>query len=153
VIFLDTNYFLRYLVAPATPELRAKAETARALFEAVERSEEEVTTTEVVLHEVAYILAAKTHYNVPVADITTALRTILRLPGFRLARGQRRLYLRALDLWDAYPSLGLADAIIAAPVVQRQIPLATFDADFDRVPGVTRWQPPRGGVQSASGQP
>jgi predicted nucleic acid-binding protein len=146
VIFLDTNYFLRYLVVPATPELRAMAETARALFEAVERGEEEITTTEVVLHEVAYILASRIHYNLPVADVTTALRTILRLPGFRLGRGQRRLYLRALDLWDTYPTIGLADAIIAASVAQRQTPLVTFDADFDRVPGVTRWQPPRGGV-------
>lgn len=149
MIFLDANYFLRYLVHPATPKLRAMSETARALFEAVERDEEEITTTEVVLHEVAYVLASKAHYDRPVADITTGLRTILRLPGFHLARGQKRLYLRALDLWDAYPRLGFADSIVAAAVELQGIPLATFDTDFDRLPGVTRWQPPQGGEAAA----
>ena len=142
MIFLDANYFLRYLVQPATPELRAMSETARALFEAVERGAEEITTTEVVLHEVAYILASKAHYNEPIGDIATGLRTILQLPGFHLARGQKRLYQRVLDLWDTYPKLGFADAIVAASVEQQGIPLATFDTDFDQLPGITRWQPP-----------
>ena len=146
MIFLYANVFLRYLVAPSTPQIQAMAETARVLFEAVERGDEEITTTEVVLHEVAYILASKNQYNLPIADIITGLRTILRLPGFRLARGQKRLYLRALDLWDTYPKLGFADAIVAASVEQRSIPLATFDADFDQIPGITCWQPPQRGT-------
>lgn len=143
MIFLDANVFLRYLVQPSTPAIQAMAETARSLFEAVERGEEEITTTEVVLHEVAYILAAKAHYGLPVATITTGLRTLLRLPGFRLGRGQKRRYLRALDLWDAHPTLGFADAIVAATVEQQDIQLATFDTDFDQIPSIKRWQPPR----------
>ncbi len=141
MIFLDANYFLRYLVDPSTPALRAMSETARALFDAVERGEEEVTTTELVLHEVTFVLASKRHYGQSVPDITRALRTILRLPGFRMARGQKRLYLRALELWDSYPSLGLAGAIVAASVEMKSIPLASFDTDFDRIPGIRRWQP------------
>lgn len=150
MIFLDANVILRYLVVPSTPEIRAMAETARTLFAAVERGEEEITTTEVVLHEVAYVLAAKTHYGLPVAEVTSRLRTILGVPGFRLARGQKRLYLRALDLWDAHPTLGFADAIVAASVEARGIPLATFDAHFDRVPGLPRWSPPHQGPRRVS---
>jgi predicted nucleic acid-binding protein len=142
VILLDANYFLRYLVQPATPDLRAMAETARALLAAVERGEEEITTTEVVLHEVAYVLASKAHYGLPVSEITTGLATILRLPGFRLPRGEKKRFLRALDLWATYPTLGLADALIATTAIARGAELATFDRDFDRIPGLTRWQPP-----------
>jgi predicted nucleic acid-binding protein len=79
MIFLDANYFLRYLVQPTTPELRAMAEAAKALFLAIQRGEEEATTTEVVLHEVVYVLASKAHYNVPPAEIVANLKPLLRL--------------------------------------------------------------------------
>ncbi len=142
MIFLDANIFLRYLITPATPELRLMAETAKALFASVERGEEEITTTEVVLHEVAYILASKTHYSLPVSEITTGLAIILRLPGFRLPRGEKRRFLRALDLWATYPTLGLADALVATTAQLRGAALASFDRDFERIPGLTRWRPP-----------
>ena len=143
---LDASFILRYLVRPTTPETRAMAEIARALFAAVQRGEEEVTTTEVVLHEVAYVLASKRHYNVPPADVVAALRTIRLLPGLKLPRGQKRRYLRALDICATHPTLGFADAVVAASAEQQAIPLATFDAHFDRLPTITRWQPPNGGA-------
>ena len=142
MILLDANIFLRYIVTPSTPEIRVMAETAKALLASVERGEEEITTTEVVLHEVAYVLASKTHYGLPASEITTALATILRLPGFRLPRGEKKRFLRALDLWETYPALGLADALIATTAMTRGAALATFARDFDRIPDLTRWQPP-----------
>jgi predicted nucleic acid-binding protein len=108
----------------------------------VKRGDEEVTTTEVVLHEVAYVLASKAHYNLPAADVATTLKSFLRLRGLKLPTGERRLYLRALDLYAAHPRLGFADAIVAERVRAAGIPLATFDAHFDWLPGITRWQPP-----------
>jgi predicted nucleic acid-binding protein len=141
VILLDANYFLRYLVQPSTPELRVMAETANALFAAVERGDVEVTTTEVVLHEVAYVLASKAHYALPAADIVTGLATILRLPGMRFPRGEKKRYLRALELWASFPALGLADALVAATALERGVQLATFDRDFDRIPELERWDP------------
>lgn len=130
MIFLDTNYFLRYLVHPDTPESEEMARTARSVFEAVAQGSEQITTTEVVLHEVAYILASKAHYNQTVEDITR---------GLRMHPGAKRRYLRALDLWDSQPRLGLADAIIAASVKEQDIPLATFDSHFASVPSIRLW--------------
>jgi predicted nucleic acid-binding protein len=49
--------------------------------------------------------------------------------------------LRALDLYATYPRLGFADAIVAARVIRQAIPLATFDSDFDRLPGIVRYRP------------
>jgi predicted nucleic acid-binding protein len=115
---------------------------ARRLIEAVQRGEEEITTSEVVLHEVAFVLASKAHYNLPATEIASALQILLQLPGFKLPRGRKQLYLRALDLYAAHPKLGLADAIVAATAEHLGIPLATFDGDFDDIPGITRWQPP-----------
>jgi predicted nucleic acid-binding protein len=128
VIFLDANIFLRYLVQPTTPATRRMAREAHTLF-----------------HEVVYVLASKAHYGRAPADIATDLAPILRLRGFKLPRGMKRLYLRALDLYATYPKLGFADALVAAHVEQQGLPLATFDTDFDTIPGITRWQPPATG--------
>ena len=141
MIFLDANIFLRYLVQPITPAQHSMAEITRTLFEAVEGGNQVVTTSEVVLHEVIFVLASKKHYNLAPDDIATKIGTILRLKGFRLPRGEKRLYLRALELYATYSSLGFADAVVAARVERAGIPLATFDADFDAIPSVVRWQP------------
>lgn len=134
--FADANHFLRYLVRPTTAELVARNEIATALFQAVERGDEEITTSEVVLHEVVYVLASKKHYAMAPAHIAVALKLILALPGFKLPRGQKRLYRRALDLYAAYPHLGFADAVVAASVQGTAIRLAAFDRDFDRILGI-----------------
>ncbi|MGH2532545.1 MAG: PIN domain-containing protein [Thermomicrobiales bacterium] len=141
MIFLDANVFLRYLVEPTSPETRSMQEMASALFDAVERGQEDVTTTEVVLHEVAYVLASRKHYNVPAPEIAAYLAPILRMPGMKLPRGEKRLYLRALDIYVANPKLEFADSIVAARAERLGVPLATFDDDLARLPFVTRWQP------------
>ena len=141
MIFLDANYFLRYLVKVNSPQTQALEATATALIEAIERGEEEATTTEVVLHEVCYVLASKKHYNLTAADIAAYLAPLLRMPGLKLPRGEKRLYLRALDIYVAYPKLEFADAIIAARAERLGIPLATFDEDLAKLPFLSRWRP------------
>jgi predicted nucleic acid-binding protein len=152
VIFLDANVILRYLTRPTTRDARAMHEAAKALFRLVRRGDEEVTTTEVVLHEVAYVLAARSHYNLPAADVAAALKSFLNLRGVKLPTGERRLYLRALDLYAANPQLGFADAAVAERVRAAGIPLATFDAHFDGLAGITRWRPPASPTQPRRGR-
>lgn len=139
MIFLDTNFILRYLVSPSTPEIEVMAESARSLFAAVERGDVLATTTEVVLHEVAYIMTSKGHYARSVDEVTTALATIVRLPGFRLPRGEKKRFLAAIDLWETYPTLGFADALVATTAKLRGAELATFDREFNRIPGLNLW--------------
>jgi predicted nucleic acid-binding protein len=143
--FLDANVFLRYLVAPTSPETQAMQDEATALFEAVERGEDEATTSEAVLAEVAFVLASLRQYYLPPADVAAYLAPLIRLPGLKLPRGQKRRYLRALDVWAANPKLGFVDALTVALVEHSGIELATFDADFDAIPGVTRRRPPPAG--------
>jgi predicted nucleic acid-binding protein len=146
MIFLDANVFLRYLVQPTNPAGQAMQATAAALFTAIERGDEEATTTEVVLHEVCYVLASKRHYNLPAATIADYLAPILRLRALKFPRGEKQIYLRALEIYVAHPRLEFADAIIAARCERLQIPLATFDEDLARLPTLTRWRPSNGSV-------
>jgi uncharacterized protein len=139
--FLDANIFLRYLVEPDSDENRVKHDVAAALFEAIERGDEEATTSEVVLAEVAFVLASKRQYDVAPETVAAVLRPILRLRGLKLPRGRKETYLRALELWSHHPALGFVDALTAAMVERGKLTLATFDADFDVFPQFVRWQP------------
>jgi predicted nucleic acid-binding protein len=49
--------------------------------------------------------------------------------------------LRALELWTGRPRLGFVAALTAAYAQSPGTLLATFDADFDSIPGLERWSP------------
>jgi predicted nucleic acid-binding protein len=139
--FVDTNIFLRYLVQPVTDIDRARAEACQALFERVGNGTEEITTSEVVLAEIAYVLSSPRQYGVTPAGIAARLKPIITLPGLKLP--QKRLYLRALDIYASHTGLDFEDAVSAAIVEGMQpAELYSYDTDFDRVPSVTRVEPP-----------
>lgn len=136
MIFLDANYFLRYLVRPEDTENLARHEHAAALFAAAERGEAQVTTSEAVLAEVAFILASKRQYHIRPEIVADYLAPVIRMRGLKLPRGRKRLYLRALEIWAARPSLGFVDALTVATVEETEIDLATFDRHFNTMPNV-----------------
>lgn len=74
-------------------------------------------------------------------EIAERLRPIIGLAHLHVPRGRRRLYLRALDLWTTYPKLGFVNALTAAMVEGTDVKLATFDSDFNALPGIDRWSP------------
>ena len=139
--FADTNIFLRYLVRPVTAIDQTRAEACRELFERVSAGTEEITTSESVLAEIVYVLSSPRQYGLAPADIVVRLKPLIALPGLKLH--QKRLYLRALDIYASQTALDFEDAISAA-IVERMTPaeLYSYDADFDRVAGVKRVEPP-----------
>lgn len=141
MIFLDANVFLRYLVRPDDPQNRTSHDAAAALFAAIERGDEEATTSEAVIAEVAFVLTSQRHYQLRAGEAAAFLMTILRLPGMKLPRGRKRLYSRAAEIWTDRPALGFVDALTAATVEQSGMQLATFDSDFDGLPNFARWTP------------
>jgi predicted nucleic acid-binding protein len=142
MIFLDANVFLRYLLRPVDPMNTAKHDVAAALFTAMERGEVEVTTSEAVIAEIAFVLTSRRQYNLPVQTVTALLAPILRLPALKLPRVQKLRYLRAIEIWADHPRLGFVDALTAAIVEQSDMLLATFDADFDGFSNINRWEQP-----------
>jgi predicted nucleic acid-binding protein len=139
VILLDANILLRALTTSSDSTVRLHSQIAAGLLRQMDRGEVEATTSDAVLAEVAFILTAKAHYQLPVADAAGKLATIIRLRGFK--RRDKRHLLRALDLWTNQPTLGFVDALTATVAQRPGFELATFDSDFDDLPGITRWKP------------
>jgi predicted nucleic acid-binding protein len=141
MIFLDTNLFYRHFVAAQTPAEKREQSIATALFEAVERGELEVTTSEVVIHEFCRLMTGLSLYNENAVDFLAAFASILNLHHFKLPPGDKAVYLRAFEILTARPSLGFPDSVIAARAEKLDIPLATFDKRLARLPFLKKWDP------------
>ncbi len=134
--FLDTNILLRYF----TRDDERKAVACFALLQRVQQGQEEVTTSEVILTEVAYVLSSRSHYNLRPADISARLRPIVALRGLKLPH--KRSFLRALDLFASHPFLDFEDALTVAHMERLGITeILSYDTDFDRIPTVKRLEP------------
>jgi uncharacterized protein len=133
--FIDANIFLRYL----TRDDPAKAPACFELFQKAKAGEVVLTTTEATLAEVVFVLASRNNYNMGRAEIRERLYPILTLRGFKLPN--RRLYLRALDIFMAH-GIEFGDAIIVAQMERQKIRrLFSYDRDFDGIPGISRHEP------------
>ncbi len=135
--FLDTNVILRYL----TRDDEAKAQACFQLFQRVKQGREELLTCEAIVTEVAYVLSSsRGPYHLSHEEIRTRLLPILTLRGLKLP--QKRVYLRALDLYASSPFLDFEDALAAAHMEQRGVTeIVSYDRDFDRLSGLERVEP------------
>ncbi len=133
--FLDSNVFFRYF----TRDDPDKAQRCFELFQRVQSGTEQVTTSESVIAEVVYVLSSPRLYAVPRTDIRALLLSILTLRGMRLSN--RRLYLRALDVYAEH-NIDFEDALTIAHVERRKLDaILSYDRDFDQVAGVRREEP------------
>jgi predicted nucleic acid-binding protein len=139
MIFLDANFFLRALTQSPHPATQRMNRIAGDLMRQAERGEVELTTSDAVIAEVAFVLTSKAHYQQSVLDTADRLAVLLRLRGLKLR--EKRTILQALDIWKTAPKLGFVDALTAAYAQQAGMELATFDTDFDRFPAILRWRP------------
>ena len=139
IAFLDANFIIRALLDPPTDADRTVAEQATALLRAAADSKRSITTSEAVVAEVAHVLSSTDIYRMSPGDVATALKPVLALPGVLLA--SKHLYARALDIWSSRPRMDFVDALTAAYAEQGDVELATFDRDFDGIPGITRYRP------------
>ena len=133
--FIDANLFIRFLTRD-DPE---KAQACFELFQKAKKREILLTTSESVMAEVVYVLSSKQLYHLLREQIRALLYPLLSLPGLKLTH--RKMYLRALDLYAAYP-IDIEDALIMAQMErQRVTEVYSYDRDFDHLPEVTRLEP------------
>ncbi len=131
--FLDTNILLRYL----TKDDERKASRALLLLSKVERGEEKVVTSPMVIFETVFTLQKR--YRVPRDQIRDSLQDILSLRGFQLVN--KHLYQRALDLF-ASKNVSFADAFNAIYMRSQGLSeIYSWDADFDKLEGFDRLEP------------
>jgi predicted nucleic acid-binding protein len=134
--FLDANIFLRYL----TRDDEVKADACFRLFQRLKSGQERATTSEVIIAEVVYVLAARTLYNLRPDEISARLRPLLAVRGLRIAH--KRSCLQALDLYATYPFLDFEDALAVAEMQRQGLQtILSYDRDFDRLEQVSREEP------------
>ncbi len=131
--FLDTNILLRYFAN----DDEAKARRVLALLERVERNEERVATSLLVVSETVFTLERA--YKVSKHRTSEMVRDVISLPGVQLPAKARCI--AALEL-HATTNVSFVDAYNALEMQARGlIEIYTRDTDFDRLPGVTRVDP------------
>lgn len=134
--FLDTNIFVRLLAA----DDEKKTDACFRLFQRIQKGEESVTTAEVIIAEVVYVLSSPSLYRLSHDEISARLAPLLSLRSLKLRN--KRTYLRALDLYATHPSLDFEDALSVAHMERQGISeIVTYDRDFDRLPGIKRIDP------------
>ena len=130
--FLDTNILLRYLTRD-DPE---KAEACLALLLRVERGEEVVVTSDLVIAEVVFTLQSPRQYGLSRDQVRQLVEPIVSLRSLRLPN--KGLYSRAFELYCQL-NISFTDAYNTALMENRGIrEIYSYDADFDRVVGLTR---------------
>lgn len=133
--FLDTDVIVRLL----TGDDPKKQNEAAALFAAVEAGKVSVTAPDTVIADAVFVLSSPRLYHLPRLEVRALLSALLRLPNFKV--DNRRALIEALDIY-ATTNLDFGDTmIVAAMRLAGGDTLYSYDADFDRIPGVTRQLP------------
>lgn len=131
--FIDTNIFIRHLMADDAVQSPA----CLALFQAIERGEIIVWTTHLVVAEIVFVLTRV--YKIQRGSVRDILLPLLSLSGIKLE--QKQLFGRVFELFASL-SIDYVDCYHAALLESRgHDQLYSFDADFDRVPGIQRLEP------------
>ena len=87
-----------------------------------------------------YVLTSKRHYGLSHEEAAARLRPILSLRGLKLP--QKRLYLRALDLYSSSQSLDFGDAVAVGHMEdQGSEEVYSYDGHFDHIESVQRVEP------------
>jgi predicted nucleic acid-binding protein len=133
--FVDTDVIVRLL----TGDDKTKQAAAVALFDEVAAGRLTIVAPDTVIADTVFVLGSPFIYKLPRPLIRAVLAPIVALPHFRLPN--RRILLRALDIYAA-TRMDFGDAMIVAAMEQRvSSKLFSWDRDFDRVPGIQREGP------------
>jgi predicted nucleic acid-binding protein len=113
---------------------------AEALFQQLQRGEEQVRVLESVVAETIFVLTSRNLYNVARSEVRDRLAFALTLTGVEMENKARAL--QALELYAEQRRLSFVDALIAvAAMEERPSEVYSFDEGFDRIDGVTRVEP------------
>ncbi|MHB8647962.1 MAG: PIN domain-containing protein [Thermomicrobiales bacterium] len=131
--FLDTNVLIRYF----TSDDPIKAEAAYALMLRIERDDERVVISPLVIFEAIFLLERR--YKIAKEDVREMVGDVLALRALQLA--EKSVCRDALDLY-VERNISYPDAYHAVWMQTREITAVySWDRDFDRIPELTRIEP------------
>ncbi len=133
--FVDANVLIH---AAVDQDPRAHQHSS-TLVDKLQRGQEDVFVTELVLAEVAASLRSARTGRLSHAQIAEFLRPLLSLPSVHML--DKQIWPRSLELFEIR-RVDLADAHIMA-LIERDgnADVYSFDTDFDRIPGIRRVEP------------
>jgi predicted nucleic-acid-binding protein len=120
---VDTNLIVRHLVQ----DDEKHAKVAGKLIEACDRGETILILLPAVLAECVFVL--ESFYKRPRADIADVMTRLIESPGIEL--DDRDVHRDALARF-ARTKVHFVDCVLAATAAIRDLPIATFDADFEK---------------------
>jgi predicted nucleic acid-binding protein len=131
--FLDTNIFLRYF----TKDDEKKAYDVLALLKRIERNEEKVISSPLVIFEVIFTL--QSYYKLPREEIKELLLPILNLRGLKLPF--KSVFEKALEMFPQV-NIPFTDIFNYYFMVEEGIKeIYSYDEDFDKFEGIKRLEP------------
>jgi uncharacterized protein len=131
--FLDTNILLRFL----TRDDERKARCALELLMRVERGEEKVITSPLVIFETVYTL--QSFYKVPRQTIKEQVLSIISMRSLHLP--DKNIFYQAFNFYVT-KNISFADAYNAAYMLAEGISnIYSWDKDFDKIEGIARLEP------------
>jgi len=124
-VLLDTNVVVRYF----TGDPLEMAQRARALIE----GDTVIVLSGVVIAEVAHVMQRV--YRVDREMLLVGLRGLLTRRNVRVIDAELDTVVEALELCRGSNRVSVADALVWATAIARELPVATFDRRFppDRV--------------------
>jgi predicted nucleic acid-binding protein len=120
---IDTNLVIRYLVQDH--EKHAKA--AGKLFDACDRGDLVIAVLPVVLAECVFVL--ESFYRHPRTNIASTLARLISSPGIEIP--DLTVHLDALNRYKQTKA-HFVDCLLAATAQARNLPVASFDEDFEQ---------------------
>lgn len=128
--FVDTNILVRHLTGDP-PAMAARATAYLA-------AEPELFLTDLIVAETVYVL--ESFYETPRAQVAQVVRSLLTFGAIVVV--DRPLLLRAVEVYET-DRLDFAEAYLVACAESTGLGcIASFDRSIDRVPTVTRIEPP-----------
>lgn len=133
VCFLDTNVLMRYLAG----DDEHKAQRALNLLIRVERGEEKLITSPLVIFETVFLLQRS--YGVSRQRVRELVLPVISLRNLHLP--DKNIFYRAFDIY-VDKNISFADAYITAYMFDEEITrIYSWDKDFDKIEGITRLEP------------
>jgi uncharacterized protein len=124
-VFVDTNYFLRFLLA----DVNAQHKKAKELFRKGSVGEVKLVTSVVVFFEIYWVLSS--FYGKNKKDVTEVLENLLSMSFIRWE--ERRLLIKAVDVFKS-SGIELEDSYNLVFVKENKITeIASFDKKMIKV--------------------
>lgn len=116
------------------------AEQAFELLMRIERGEEKVITSSLVIFETIFTL--QSFYKVPRREIIEQILAIISMRSVHLS--EKSVFYKALDFYGT-KNISFADAYNAAYMMSEEVfNIYSWDKDFDKIDGIVRLEPKEG---------